>query len=32
MLTVDLHADGDSAFRSFPKERPKIFENVALFG
>src|SRR5512146_198854 len=32
MLTVDLHTDGDSAFGHLPKERPIIFDDVALFG
>jgi len=31
MLTIDLHADGDSAFGNFPEECPIIFDDVALF-
>jgi hypothetical protein len=30
MLTVNLHSDGDSLFRNFPKERAKIFSHVAF--
>jgi hypothetical protein len=31
MLTVDLHTDSDNAFGNFSKERPIIFDDVALF-